>query len=599
MIIGIDFDNTIINYDQLIYSLALQKSFIPPATNQNKKDIRDTIRKLPNGDLKWQEIQAQAYGDFISHAILNPGIQEFFQLCHQQNIPYYIISHKTKYSNLYKTGTDLQKAALNWMAEQKLFNTQTGLTTQQIYFEPTQEQKIARIKILNCTHFIDDLEETFQFPTFPKETKKILYNPHFNKNPQNKNNNTENTPKHNNTKSMPNPLNNLHIASSFQEISEIITAGIEQEKEERKKEDHIKKSAQELLNKTEIPQETITLNRIEGGKNNQVYLLTTKNRNTKPQKYLLKVYYSHPNDQRNRLETEFTSLSYLWEQGIRTIPKPIIKSSPVTTNQPKIALYTFIEGTKITPEEITESDIDAAASFLKQINKTRQSSPTPFTNASDACFTTQDYINIIHRRLQHLNQTPNHTAIQHKLHHFLTHQFLPQLEKTLTKTKSLLTEQQLTLNTPCPEKILSPCDFGFHNALRTLNLHTGNSQTKQEPMIFLDFEYFGIDDPLKTISDFLLHPAMQLNETNKKIFSTNILSHLNNPKTNQRLQIIYPLVGLIWCLIILNEFVPEHQSRRNFANHPAEEKTKEIQLEKAQQMLNHIQECNPQIYTNT
>ena len=593
MIIGIDFDNTIVNYDQLIYSLALQKSLIPPATHQNKKDIRDTIRKLPQGDLKWQEIQAQAYGNSISHAIINPGIQEFLQLCHQQNISYYIISHKTQFSNLYKTGTDLQKAALNWMAEQKLFNTQTGLTTQQIYFEPTPEQKIARIKTLNCTHFIDDLEETFQAPTFPAETKKILYNPHFNKNPQNKNNSTENMPKHNNTKSMPNPLNNLHIAASFQEISKIINLEIEQEK----KEDQIKKSAQELLNKIEIPAETITLHRIEGGKNNQVYLLTTQNYNTAPQKYLLKWYYSHPNDQRNRLETEFTSLSYLWEQGIRTIPQPLIKSAE--QNQPQIALYSFIEGTKIPPEEITESDINAAASFFKNINDKKQAPLTSFTNASDACFTTQDYINIIHRRLQHLNQTPNNATIEHKLHHFLTNEFLPQLNKTLTKTKMLLIEQQLNLNTPCPEKILSPCDFGFHNALRTRNLHTSNSQIKQEPIIFLDFEYFGIDDPLKTISDFLLHPAMQLNETDKKTFASNILSHLNNPKTNQRFQIIYPLVGLIWCLIVLNEFVPLHQSRRNFTNHPADEKTKEIQLDKAQQMLNHIQECKPQIYINT
>ena len=58
MIIGIDFDNTIISYDALIHTIAVEQKLIKTDHVKHKKAIRDTIRKQPNGDIKWQEIQA-------------------------------------------------------------------------------------------------------------------------------------------------------------------------------------------------------------------------------------------------------------------------------------------------------------------------------------------------------------------------------------------------------------------------------------------------------------------------------------------------------------------------------------------------------------
>jgi hypothetical protein len=46
-----------------------------------------------------------------------------------------------------------------------------------VYFESTRQAKINRIKQLQCTHFIDDLEETFLEDRFPEDVKKILYAP--------------------------------------------------------------------------------------------------------------------------------------------------------------------------------------------------------------------------------------------------------------------------------------------------------------------------------------------------------------------------------------------------------------------------------------
>ena len=36
--------------------------------------------------------------------------------------------------------------------------------------------------------------------------------------------------------------------------------------------------------------------------------------------YVMKFYFQHPQDSRDRLGTEFKSLSFLWEQGVRSDP---------------------------------------------------------------------------------------------------------------------------------------------------------------------------------------------------------------------------------------------------------------------------------------
>ena len=106
------------------------------------------------------------------------------------------------------------------------------------------------------------------------------------------------------------------------------------------------------------------------------------------------------------------------------------------------------------------------------------------------------------------------------------------------------------------ERTLSPSDFGFHNALRR----------SDGTIVFLDFEYFGWDDPAKTISDFLLHPAQNLDPSLKDHFLKKMLNSFSkSPFLQERLSVFYPLYALKWCLILLNEFLVSELQRRNFA----------------------------------
>jgi hypothetical protein len=67
---------------------------------------------------------------------------------------------------------------MNWMVGNRFFDPAgLALDPANIFFAGTREEKIGHIRALGCTHFIDDLEETFLEASFPPQTKRILYEP--------------------------------------------------------------------------------------------------------------------------------------------------------------------------------------------------------------------------------------------------------------------------------------------------------------------------------------------------------------------------------------------------------------------------------------
>ena len=177
-VIGVDFDNTIVSYDYIVSKLAYEKNYVNESKTAPKKHIRDSVRRLSNGELKWQELQAEIYGRRMEEAVVMDGVKEFFGLCRKNRFRVYVVSHKTEFSNLGKSRVNLRSAALGWMKENGFFEYGgVELASDTIYFESTRRDKIERIEKLKCTHFIDDLEETFTEISFPENVEKILFAP--------------------------------------------------------------------------------------------------------------------------------------------------------------------------------------------------------------------------------------------------------------------------------------------------------------------------------------------------------------------------------------------------------------------------------------
>ena len=174
--IGLDFDNTIAGYDCVFRDAANEMGLLPVEFSGTKKDVRDAIRLHPNGDIEWQRLQGRVYGKLMSQATIIDGVGEFLRRCRDQKIPISIISHKTEFGHFDPDRVSLHNVARNWLTEQGFFERDKfALAAEDVYFEATREEKLARISSVGCSHFVDGLEEVFRDPNFPSDVDAVLY----------------------------------------------------------------------------------------------------------------------------------------------------------------------------------------------------------------------------------------------------------------------------------------------------------------------------------------------------------------------------------------------------------------------------------------
>jgi hypothetical protein len=173
--IGIDFDNTIITYDDVFRAAAKAKGLIAADCSGSKQAVRDAIRLLPDGELAWQRLQGQVYGKGIAAATMVAGVAAFLRRAKAEDCAIVVVSHKTEYGHFDPDRVNLRKAALDWMTGQGLFDGDHGIALENVYFESTRSEKLKRIAALSLTHFIDDLEEVLTDPDFPPDVARILF----------------------------------------------------------------------------------------------------------------------------------------------------------------------------------------------------------------------------------------------------------------------------------------------------------------------------------------------------------------------------------------------------------------------------------------
>jgi hypothetical protein len=173
--IGIDFDNTIVTYDEVFCLAAKRLGLIDSGFFGSKQSVRDAIRLLPDGEMTWQRLQGHVYGKGIADAKLVMGVEAFLRRCRAEDVSVSVVSHKTEFGHFDPDRINLRTAALEWMARQGLLDGEHGIRPDNIYFEGTRDEKINRIATLSLTHFIDDLEEVLTDPSFPPKVARILY----------------------------------------------------------------------------------------------------------------------------------------------------------------------------------------------------------------------------------------------------------------------------------------------------------------------------------------------------------------------------------------------------------------------------------------
>ena len=292
-----------------------------------------------------------------------------------------------------------------------------------------------------------------------------------------------------------------------------------------------------------------TLNRLHGGANNKVFRIDLDDK-----QLLLKVYFRHPNDPRDRLGTEFSFLDFAWSKGLRCIPKPL-----GLDREHGIGLYEYLEGSLLSPGLVGETEINQAASFISLLNENKscmEAKALPI--ASEACFSLEQHRRLIENRIKRIEGSEFITINDLEIANFVSTELQPAWEQAnfeLQREIELLgigSDRSISVDEQC----VSPSDFGFHNALAGVDGR----------LLFLDFEYAGWDDPAKLICDVFCQPKVPAPPEYYESFVSQAfrdMTELDMIVTRSRL--LRPLYCLKWCCISLNEFLPEGKSRRQFS----------------------------------
>ena len=175
MLIGIDFDNTIVSYNALFYKVAVEQALVPADLPKSKLAVRDYLRKIDNESV-WTELQGYVYGTKMGDATAYPLVIDFVKFARNKGISIAIVSHKTKHP-FAGPKYDLHEAARGWIANTLMDGVTNLIEPDNVFFELTKEEKITRIANIGCDYFIDDLPEILLMPEFPQNLKRILFDP--------------------------------------------------------------------------------------------------------------------------------------------------------------------------------------------------------------------------------------------------------------------------------------------------------------------------------------------------------------------------------------------------------------------------------------
>lgn len=288
-------------------------------------------------------------------------------------------------------------------------------------------------------------------------------------------------------------------------------------------------------------EEAVLVGPVAGGANSEAWELATSG----GERLLAKRYPVRDGDEADRLGTEFAALRFLRSHGVRAVPEAVGALAGE-----RIGLYEFVPGRRLAPGEVGAEEVRQAAAFLGELHALRGAPGAQgLPIAREACFSIAEHEALVRARLGRLaacSRGPGGAA--RLLAAYLDEEFRPELERVAAWIGREAPRRGVTPRAEIgpAERTLSPSDFGFHNALRRAD----------GTLVFVDFEYFGWDDPAKTVADFFLQPAVPVpRELRREFFAAVRVFYDGAATLGARLPFVHALLSLKWRLIVLNPFL--------------------------------------------
>ena len=491
--------------------------------------MRNELQSHPGGERLWQTLQGRVYGSAMRRAVMFPGVALFLMRSRQRGNDIFIVSHKSEFGHFDPTRTPLRQTALSWMESKGFFEESRFGLVKDNVFFEGTRKE----KVVKIASLNLDIFIDDLEEVFGEEgfppIEKVLFS-------------AKAEGRH----------HNLHC-SNWSHIGQHIFGSMSD-------------AECKLLAQTFCREQIESVSQLPGHGNSRVYRVVTISGTS----YALKIYPDLVIDPRPRLRNEVKACNVLEQLGLT--PRSVAHDQELN-----LALFEWIDGE--TPRKIEISHIDQVLNFAEKLKELSKSVGNEFPKASEACLSGVQLLSQVKERIEILGSSGNE-----ELQTFLETTIKPLWEElqewSVVNWPALSFENELAQS----KQTLSPSDFGFHNTL----------QQRDSSLRFVDLEYFGRDDPVKLITDFLWHPAMDLEQACKMRWLRGMFAIFDQDlELSERFRAAWPIYGLRWALIMLNEFRPDGWQKRVHAMQQLRQSRKQIQyqqLQKAAGVCRYIRE---------
>jgi hypothetical protein len=285
---------------------------------------------------------------------------------------------------------------------------------------------------------------------------------------------------------------------------------------------------------------SIDLQRLQGGINSFVYRCSNERKN-----FIVKLYDT-PDE--SNLRCRYTAELAFLQLSALCAPEFTPKIIDHCQSNQFIAMEE-IEGERYSShQDILQSDINSAIEFIKMLNIDKDiCRHLIHLPAAEGYSCLTDHLSNIRSRIARMNAAEQGRIWEQELL-----EILQILELKLIRVETSV-HKQLTIGTledKVEERlyIVSPSDFGFHNAIR-----------RSGKACFFDFEHSGWDDPAKLILDFYLQPRVSTAQYGYSL----LRSFKPEQRANiaQRCKVLLPILRLKWICIILGVMDKQRELR--------------------------------------
>lgn len=488
--IGLDLDNTIIDY-AVPLAEALARHGLARGTSSDQAPSKQEAKRAVlerDGDEGWQRVQGWIYSTGIDRAEAFPGVHEFLVRCAIAGDEVHIVSHKTERGHHHEDGRSLRDAATAWLTTNGVVGEEAWqVRPDRVHFEPTQEGKVARIASLGLDAFVDDLAEVLLHPSLPSRVRGLKFGEEG-------------------------ARDGLEVVRSWRETGDALHGPVDPAVVGR------------MLECLGAVPAGGTVRALGEGGNSRVFVRDAPGGLT-----VVKRYPDRHGDRRERCRTDAVSAQWMHRNGL-PVARPLWWDERVG-----LATFAWIDGE---PHPAPDAAlVDAMLTMVGRLVTLGNDAPAEIGEASEACLSLDALIGQVRSRVDAAARSP----------------WAPLADLAVGRLRDELdvAAHSASVAWPSPphealppsDRVLSPSDFGSHNAVRT---PTGD--------VFIDFEYFGWDDPAKLVGDVLLHPGMALDRELRRRWWQGAET-VFGARAAQRARLMLPLLALRWHLIVLRPFL--------------------------------------------